>query len=256
MYGLPQGVSLAINLLAGKIEQLKSKSLIIAIDGHSSSGKSTLAKDLSSILQFLHIDSGAMYRAVTLYFLRNQVNVTKQEAIDCALCEIVIDFEQIEGHSRTILNGEDVEKQIRSMEVSQTVSDVAAISSVRKFLVMQQRSLSGDHSVIMDGRDIGTVVFPDADVKLFVTASHEVRTQRRFDELVSKGVDISISEVAQNLKNRDHIDSTREDSPLKRANDAIELDTSHLNRGQMVSKALQIIFERSEQTKEQIDNTI
>ncbi len=218
--------------------------MVIALDGHSSSGKSTLAKDLSSLLSVSHIDSGAMYRAITLYFIRHNVDINNKSTVAYALESINISFKVVDGKTVTVLNGSVVESDIRTMEVSDLVSDVAAISSVRRYLVSQQRRLADAQSIIMDGRDIGTVVFPEADVKLFVTASIEVRTQRRYDELKARGVEITIDEVRANLTKRDHIDSTREDSPLKQAEDAILLDTGSLDRSGMIASATKMIHEK------------
>ncbi len=218
--------------------------MVIALDGHSSSGKSTLAKDLSSLLSVSHIDSGAMYRAITLYFIRHKVDINNKSTVAYALESINISFKVVDGKTVTVLNGSVVESDIRTMEVSDLVSDVAAISSVRRYLVSQQRRLADAQSIIMDGRDIGTVVFPEADVKLFVTASIEVRTQRRYDELKARGVEITIDEVRANLTKRDHIDSTREDSPLKQAEDAILLDTGSLDRSGMIASATKMIHEK------------
>ncbi len=218
--------------------------MVIALDGHSSSGKSTLAKDLSSLLSVSHIDSGAMYRAITLYFIRHNVDINNKSTVAYALESINISFKVVDGKTVTVLNGSVVESDIRTMEVSDLVSDVAAISSVRRYLVSQQRRLADAQSIIMDGRDIGTVVFPEADVKLFVTASIEVRTQRRYDELKARGVEITIDEVRANLTKRDHIDSTREDSPLKQAEDAILLDTGSLDRSAMIASATKMIHEK------------
>ena len=245
MYGLPHGIGLALNFLTKEIRELQQKKLTIAIDGNSSSGKSTLARDLSKILQIVHIDSGAMYRAVTLHFIRREVDLKNLHEVASSLRQINITFEVQDGHNVTLLNGEKVEREIREMAVSEKVSDVAAISEVRRFLVRQQRLLADDNSIIMDGRDIGTVVFPSADIKLFVTASLQERTNRRHKELIDKGIDISIEKVASNLFDRDQIDSTRKDSPLKQASDAILLDTTKLSRAEMISEAVKIIFYRT-----------
>ena len=241
---LPHGVSLAIRIVSREIAQLRNQNIIIALDGYSSSGKSTLAKDLSKLLDITHIDSGAMYRAITLHLISNRIDIQDHKSVIDSLADIKIDFRIIEGLSATHLNGKNVEKEIRQMAISEWVSEVATISRVRSFLVSEQRRLANKEGVIMDGRDIGTVVFPDADVKLFITASTEVRAKRRFEELVNKGIEISLSEVRSNLDKRDHIDSTRQDSPLKKAEDAFGLDTTQLDRGQMLTEAVVIIHQK------------
>lgn len=207
------------------------KKIIIAIDGHSSSGKSTMAKDLAKTIGYTYIDTGAMYRAVTLYCLQNslirdgQINETKLRAL---LPGIQISFVQnaATGRPDTLLNGVNVEKEIRGMEVAGWVSPVAALGFVRHALVAKQQEMGRRKGVVMDGRDIGTVVFPDAELKIFVTASPEVRARRRMDELISKGETASFDEVLENVKMRDHIDSTRVEGPLKQAPDALVLDNS------------------------------
>ena len=227
-----------------EIELLRNKKLTITLDGHSSSGKSTLAKDLSKLLDIVHVDSGAMYRAVALYFLQNDIDPHNEDLVSKALKKITIDFRKIDDVVLTFLNDQLVEKEIREMQVSEFVSDVAAVSQVRKFLVDQQRKMAQNNGIIMDGRDIGTVVFPNADVKLFVTASHQVRSQRRFDELKSRGLQVKLEVISKNLAKRDNLDSNRKDSPLKQAKDAIVLDTSTLDRGSMLSAAIKIIHNR------------
>ncbi|MEZ4950454.1 MAG: (d)CMP kinase [Saprospiraceae bacterium] len=202
--------------------------ITIAIDGFSSCGKSTLARDLAKELGYAYVDSGAMYRAVTLYFLDQDIDFENKDAVEKALDVIDIKFRHTENGNRTILNGKDVEEEIRTMRVSKNVSPVAAISSVRKAMVAQQQQMGDHKGIVMDGRDIGTVVFPEAELKIFLTASQEVRTQRRFDELKGKGWDTSMDEVKKNLSERDRIDSTREDSPLTQAEDAIVVDNSFL----------------------------
>ncbi|MCB0550583.1 MAG: (d)CMP kinase [Phaeodactylibacter sp.] len=211
--------------------------IIIAIDGHSSCGKSTLAKGLASSLNYTYIDSGAMYRAVTLFFLRQEVKLEDEEQIRQALQHINIRFN---AENRTILNGEDVENEIRKMEVSNFVSQVSAVPAVRRAMVRQQQAMGKDKGIVMDGRDIGTVVFPDAELKIFLTADPEKRAQRRFEELLGKGIKASIEEVRQNLSLRDHIDSTREDSPLRQAADATVIDNTHLNREEQLEYALEL----------------
>ncbi len=202
--------------------------ITIAIDGYSSCGKSTLASALAKRLHYLHIDSGAMYRAVTLYFLRNHINVHDEEAVSDALDEITIYLGYEHEHQVTWLNHENVEQAIREPAVSQLVSMVSTLSSVRKAMVHQQRRMRGERGLVMDGRDIGTVVFPNAELKLFLVADTEVRVERRWLELQTKGLAATRDEVRANLLLRDHIDSTRLDSPLHKAADATVIDTSFL----------------------------
>lgn len=207
--------------------------IIIAIDGYSSCGKSTLAKQVASALHYRYIDTGAMYRATALYLMRNQIDIYHPEHVAAALNDIHIDFRvNKETQSQDIyLNGENVEDEIRvNPRVVSIVSDVSAISEVRRFLVKQQQKMGEHKGIVMDGRDIGTVVFPDAELKIFVTADPKIRTQRRLDELKEKGQHTTFDEVLANLEKRDHIDTTRADSPLKKAADAIELDNSHMSR--------------------------
>lgn len=210
-----------------------TKKLVIAIDGHSSCGKSTVAKDLAKELSIAYIDTGAMYRAVTLYALRNGFisndSLDEKRVVD-SLADISITFlfnSQLKCNE-TFLNGTSVESEIRTLEVSNKVSYISAIKAVRKQLVEWQREMGSKQSVVMDGRDIGTVVFPDADIKIFMTASDEVRAQRRYDELVAKGDKVSLDDVLLNIRERDRIDSTRAESPLRRAEDALLLDNSNM----------------------------
>lgn len=210
------------------------KALTIAIDGFSSTGKSTLAKQLATQLGYSYVDSGAMYRAVALYGLRNHCIENKQVNANCLLGlldEIKLDFvfDADLQRSRIVLNGEDVEEAIRSMEVNQVVSKVSSISEVRRRLVAIQQLMGKNGGVVMDGRDIGTVVFPDAELKIYMTADPDIRAKRRFDELQSKGQTASLEEVKENLLMRDQQDQDRLDSPLLKAADAIELDNSHLS---------------------------
>ncbi len=207
-----------------------SKKIIIAIDGFSSCGKSTLAKDLAKKLGYRYIDTGAMYRAVTYYFEENDVNIKEHEAVEKALKDISIDFDYDEntGKQITILNGYSVEKEIRSPEISNKVSPVAAIKEVRSFLVAQQQKMGDNKGIVMDGRDIGTVVFPQAELKLFMTADEDIRIERRYDELKANGENIDLEDVRENIKRRDYIDTHREESPLKQADDAIVLNNSNL----------------------------
>ena len=210
------------------------KKIVIAIDGHSSSGKSTMAKDLAKAIGYTYIDTGAMYRAVTLYALRHQLFAGDQideAALQAALpaLEIAFRMNAETGRPDTYLNGENVEQEIRGMAVANHVSPVAALGFVRRALVAKQQEMGKAKGIVMDGRDIGTVVFPDAELKLFVTASPEVRAQRRVDELKAKGMPASYEEVLANVKQRDFIDSTRAESPLRQAPDALVLDNSHMS---------------------------
>lgn len=207
------------------------KKIIIAIDGYSSSGKSTMAREIAASLGYRYIDSGAMYRAVTLYALTHGMidacGDVNTPAVIAALPDISIDFRPMaDGSQHTLLNGEDVEARIRTMEVSSHVSTVAAIVPVRHKLVQLQQEMGREKGIVMDGRDIGTTVFPDAELKIFVNASAETRAQRRYDELRAKGQDVSYDKVLANVRERDRIDTTRAESPLRRADDAIDLDNS------------------------------
>ena len=220
--------------------------LKIAIDGWSSCGKSTLAKQIANKLGYTYIDSGAMYRAITLYFMRNEIDATEPEAIQHALSRIELKFNKglASDASDMYLNGENVEEQIRSMSVAQEVSKVSAIKEVRDFAVHQQKEMGKEGGVVMDGRDIGTVVFPDADVKLFITASPEIRAERRYKELIEKGMTVSMEEVIENLKQRDHTDSTRTFSPLVQAEDALVIDNSEMSMDGQLDYALDLIRNR------------
>ena len=207
------------------------KKIIIAIDGHSSSGKSTMAKDLAREIGYIYIDTGAMYRAVTLYCLRKgyiQGDTIQEEALKADLDQMDISFRYNAetGRPDTYLNGEKVEKEIRSMEVADKVSLIAALGFVRRAMVAKQQEMGKAKGIVMDGRDIGTVVFPDAELKVFVTASPEVRARRRLEELQAKGEQTTYEEVLANVKKRDYIDSTREESPLRQAPDAFGNDNS------------------------------
>lgn len=208
--------------------------ITIAIDGFSSTGKSTVAKRLAKTLGYIYVDSGAMYRAVTLYAMQNGFIETDYfnkdgliAQLDCIQIGFV--FNEVLGFAEVYLNGDNVEKQIRTLEVSQFVSQIATVSEIREQLVLQQQNFGKDKGVVMDGRDIGTVVFPDAELKLFMTATAEQRAQRRYDELVERGDEVDYEAVLKNVQSRDHIDSTREDSPLTMADDAIKIDNSNLN---------------------------
>ena len=203
--------------------------IIIAIDGHSSCGKSTLAKALGNALQYNYISTGDMYRAVTLYFIENQVDIENLEAVEAALDQIEIHFENKGEGTRIFLNGKDVQGEIRKMYVSEKVSPVATISMVRRKMVHLQQEMGRTKGIVMDGRDIGTVVFPEAELKIFLTAEVEERTRRRFEELREKGQEVDYQQVKSNLINRDRIDSTRRDSPLKQAEDAVLIDNTNLS---------------------------
>lgn len=221
--------------------------IIIAIDGHSSCGKSTLAKDLAKELGYRHIDSGAMYRAITLYFLRNNVNISHELEVKDALEKISLDFaiNQHTGQAEVCLNGEDVAHQVKDMIVAEKVSDVAAIKQVRDFAVSQQQALGQEKGIVMDGRDIGTIVFPDAELKIFMTADLDVRAKRRFEEVYKKNPNITYEEVMANLQMRDYIDSNRDESPLTKADDAVVLDSTNMNMEQQFKKALGWVKERT-----------
>lgn len=209
------------------------KKITIAIDGHSSCGKSTMAKDLARRIGYVYIDTGAMYRAVTLFAMRHNLIANGQvdaEKLQEEMGNIHISLRLNPETQRpdTYLNGECVEREIRTMEVSRHVSLIAALPFVRSAMVEMQREMGKEKGVVMDGRDIGTVVFPHAELKIFVTASAEVRAQRRYDELTAKGEECNYEEILENVKERDHIDSTRETSPLRQAEDAIVLDNTHM----------------------------
>lgn len=216
----------------------------IAIDGHSSCGKSTLAKAMAEKLDYLYVDSGAMYRAVTLYFLNNNIDLGNEQAVTGALDDIDIRFERGPGGLRTYLNDKLVESEIRDMRVSNMVSPVAAISSVRRAMVRQQQRMGARKGVVMDGRDIGTVVFPDAELKIFLTADPAERARRRFEELRAKGSTASREEIVRNLMERDRIDTKRADSPLRKADDAVVIDNTHLSQEQQLAMALDLARER------------
>ncbi len=221
--------------------------IIIAIDGHSSCGKSTLAKAMGNALGYAYISTGDMYRAVTLYFIENQVDIKDRAAVLEALKHIKLYFVADENGNRIHLNGQDVSEEIRKMHVAELVSPVAVISEVRREMVRQQQAMGEQKGVVMDGRDIGTVVFPQAELKIFLTADVEVRAHRRFDELTAKGQHVDFEEVKRNLAERDHIDSTRADSPLRQAEDAVVIDNTNLNHEQQLELALDLVRERAEQ---------
>lgn len=215
------------------------ENFIIAIDGFSSCGKSTVAKAIAKKLNFVFVDSGSMYRAVTLYILRNNVDLEDTKAINKALENIHIDFIPNTEKTQILLNGDDISDEIRQMEVSEKVSEVSTIKEVRRAMVAQQQQLGARRDIVMDGRDIGTTVFPDADLKIFMTADPLVRANRRFAELTAKGEQVTLDEIIENLAHRDHIDSTREESPLRQAEDAIVLDNSNLTQDQQLEFVLQ-----------------
>ena len=208
------------------------KNIIIAIDGFSSSGKSTMAKALARKIGYRYIDSGAMYRAVTLWAIENGLigsdGTADETAVAAGLSDVKIDFAVTPDGQHTILDGRDVEKEIRTMGVSAHVSTIAAIAAVRRDLVARQQQFGREKGIVMDGRDIGTTVFPDAELKIFVNASAETRAMRRFEELKAKGEDTDYEDVLANVRHRDHIDMTRAESPLRRADDAVDLDNSHM----------------------------
>lgn len=216
------------------------KNLVVAIDGYSSCGKSTLAKALAKKLGFIYIDSGAMYRAVTLYFLRNNVDMTNQAAINDALQHIELNFHSRDYESHILLNGEEVSEEIRQMPVSESVSEVSANKQVRHDMVKQQQRMGKSKNIVMDGRDIGTAVFEDAQVKFFMTADPKIRAERRHKEMIAKGdKDTTLEEVFENLAHRDYADTTRKESPLVRAEDAIILDNTDLTPQEQLDFALE-----------------
>jgi cytidylate kinase len=218
-----------------------AKKIIIAIDGWSSCGKSTLAKQLAKELGYVYVDSGAMYRAVTLYFLRNNIDLAEKKEVKMALKNINLEFvfNPKNNNSEIYLNGENVEYLIRDLIIAEKVSDVAAIKEVRELAVAQQQKMGAKKGIVMDGRDIGTVVFPKAELKIFMTADNAIRVQRRFKELYEKNPNVTIEEVKDNLEMRDYIDSHREVSPLRKAKDALELDNTYLNVNQQFQKAME-----------------
>lgn len=217
------------------------KKIIITIDGYSSCGKSTLARQLAAQLNYLYIDSGAMYRAITLYFIQHRVEWNDHVQVKTALDSIHLEFvhNQISGYSDMFLNDENVEQLIREMLVAEKVSEVAAIRAVREFAVAQQQKMGAQKGIVMDGRDIGTVVFPHAELKIFMTADPAIRVERRFKELYAKNPNITLHEVKENLELRDYIDANREVSPLRRAEDAIILDNSQLNMQEQLDLVMQ-----------------
>ena len=225
---------------------MKNKHIIIAIDGYSSTGKSTLAKQLAKHLGYIYVDTGAMYRAATLFALKNGFISESHFNVNDFVLElhnIVISFKFNSdlGFAEVYLNGENVEKEIRTMHVSGFVSKIAAVPEVRYRLVKQQQQIGKDKGVVMDGRDIGTVVFPNAELKLFMTASDEVRAMRRYEELLAKKDNVTYEEVLHNVRERDYIDTHRENSPLIKATDAIAIDNSNLSLEEQFEKVLQLV---------------
>jgi len=222
------------------------KKITIAIDGFSSTGKSTLAKQLANHLGYVYVDTGAMYRAITFFAMQNGYITTDyfdKETLVNSLPFIKLHFEfnPNVGFAEMYLNGENIENQIRTMEVSGNVSRVAEVSEVRSKLVEQQQNFGKEKGIVMDGRDIGTVVFPDADLKIFMNASIETKAQRRYDELLNKGLQVTLEEVLKNVQERDYIDTHRQDSPLVKANDAIEIDNSNLTREKQFQLVLDLV---------------
>lgn len=225
--------------------------LTIAIDGFSSCGKSTLAKEIAKELNYVYVDSGAMYRAVTLFMLNKGIIKDGAFILDQVIkaldqLQIGFKYDQSSGRTETYLNGKNVEKEIRSTLISKNVSNISAVKEVRVKLVELQQEMGKSGGVVMDGRDIGTVVFPDADVKLFMTASNRIRAERRYKELIDKGENISLEQVSEDLNRRDHIDMNREISPLKQAEDAIVMDNTELDRESQLKEALRIIKNKVE----------
>lgn len=215
--------------------------IIVAIDGHSATGKSSTAKKVAKHLGYIYLDSGAMYRATTLYFFDNNIRLTDIESVESALKEIQIKFKNDDkGIPMTYLNGENVEEQIRTMEISGKVSGVSALKPVRIAMVAQQRKLGASKGIVMDGRDIGSVVFPDAELKIFMTASAKIRAERRQKELIEKGDHTPLDEVLNNVMERDEKDSTRAESPLLKVDDAIEIDNSNMTFDDQVQKIINL----------------
>jgi cytidylate kinase len=220
--------------------------ITIAIDGHSSTGKSTVAKQLANHLGYIYVDSGAMYRAITLFAIQNGFIDRHNFRISDLVCELSnaeleFRFNADMGFSEMFLNGKNVEKEIRTMEVSKLVSQVSAIPEVRNQLVKQQHKMGENKGIVMDGRDIGTVVFPNAELKLFMTASADIRAQRRYEELLKRGDEVTFEEILHNIKERDYIDSNREDSPLTQADDAVVIDNSNMSLEEQYEKIFQLV---------------
>ncbi len=216
--------------------------IIIAVDGYSSCGKSTTAKGVAAQLGYAYIDTGAMYRAVTLYFHQNHVAITNPKAVAKALenIHIVFQWNPATSQNETYLNGLNVESEIRKMYIANQVSQVSAISEVRRAMVAQQQRMAKARGVVMDGRDIGTVVFPDAELKVFMTAQPQIRAERRQTELLAKGDALDLDEILDNIRKRDHIDTTRQDSPLRQADDALLIDTSYMTLDGQIEKLIEL----------------
>lgn len=223
------------------------KKIIVAIDGHAGCGKSTTAKGVAKKLNYIYIDTGAMYRAVTYYFLSNQIDFSNMEKVEEALAGIDLAFEINDKEEIEIfLNGSSIESKIRTMEITANVSKVSSIASVRHFLVAQQQKMGKQKGIVMDGRDIGTVVFPDAELKIFMTSDVEVRAKRRQMEMIAKGQDVPFEDVLEDLKMRDHLDSTRKESPLKKADDAQVVDTTQTS----IEEQIDIIYRKALEVEE------
>ncbi|MFT4698413.1 MAG: cytidylate kinase [Flavobacteriaceae bacterium] len=225
------------------------KKIIIAIDGYSSTGKSTVAKQLADFLEYVYVDSGAMYRAITLYALQNNFiseNNFDKKSLITSLDKITLNFqkESLNSKAEILLNGVNVENEIRTLRVSEFVSPIATLSAVRAKLVQQQQLMGKDKGIVMDGRDIGTVVFPEAELKIFMNANAEQRAKRRYTELLERGDSITFEEILNNVIERDHIDSTRKDSPLTKTNDSIEIDNSEMNLEDQFQTILQLAKDR------------
>jgi cytidylate kinase len=223
--------------------------IVVAIDGHSSCGKSTIAKAVAAHFGYVFIDSGAMYRAVTLFALRNQLIINGEVIRDKLIAslpsiKVTFQFNPAKLASEICLNGENIEEEIRQLPVSQMVSPIATIPEVRAAMVRLQREMGKNKGIVMDGRDIGSVVFPEAELKLFVTASPEIRAKRRYDEMKSKGEKVSFDEILQNILERDHIDSNRKDSPLHKTHDALLLDNSNMDRDEQLNWVIAQVNER------------
>lgn len=217
------------------------RKIIIAVDGYSACGKSTTAKEVAKVLGYVYVDSGAMYRAVTVYFIEHHVTLTNPKEVSRALAEIKVNFKiNLQGATETYLNGLNVERKIRKMEVSERVSAVSAVREVREAMVEQQRKMGRQRGVIMDGRDIGTVVFPEAELKIFLTADLLVRAFRRQKELLERDELVDLDTVIENLRGRDEYDSNRKESPLVKAGDAIEIDTTHITIDEQVDEVVRL----------------
>jgi cytidylate kinase len=212
--------------------------IVVAIDGYSSCGKSTLAKALAKKLHYIYVDSGAMYRAVALYFLRNNIDLKNLEQVEEALKDIHLNFHSRDYETHITLNGEEVSEEIRKMPVSEKVSEVSAVKAVRREMVKQQQRMGQSKNIVMDGRDIGTAVFPNAPIKIFMTADPAVRAKRRYDEIHDKNPGVTLEDIFENIAHRDYQDTTREESPLVRASDAIILDNTNLTPDEQLRFAL------------------